>query len=178
LIINFAPFVLVSCLIWFTLTIVKLIKKKSKLSDVTKNTIFFFYILELIDVTIFPIEIGIRNYPLKPNFAPFKSILELLNHSWYVVALRNIGGNVLLFVPLGVLMPLKNKAINSKWKMIVVACLVSLIIELFQLFVVPSRSADVDDFILNILGGLVGYFFYKLLFFNKQFFKLPQRENV
>ncbi|MEG1433627.1 MULTISPECIES: VanZ family protein [Eubacterium] len=74
---------------------------------------------------------------------------------------RNLFGNILLFVPLGLLYPLcrKNK---TGWIQIMAVVLGStILIEILQHFFLSSRSADVDDIILNFIGGMLGYFLYK-----------------
>lgn len=67
-----------------------------------------------------------------------------------------LAGNVLLYVPLGLLLPLVWK---SGWQIPAVGLLLSLVTELGQ--PVVGRSFDVDDLIANTLGTLVGW----LLFF-------------
>lgn len=63
--------------------------------------------------------------------------------------------NVLLFVPLGILAPLIWDRLCRVLPMLGVSFGFSLLIELSQLL--NNRSTDVDDLILNTLGGLVGF---------------------
>ena len=64
--------------------------------------------------------------------------------------------NIMLFIPLGILLPLAFYKI--KWstpKILIVSILFTLIIEFLQMS--GGRCFDVDDIIMNILGGMLGY---------------------
>lgn len=68
--------------------------------------------------------------------------------------------NVLMFVPLGALLPM-NFARLRRWQYTGLCTLaVTCAIETLQLF--TGRSADIDDVIMNALGGLLGYALYAL----------------
>lgn len=69
--------------------------------------------------------------------------------------------NVALFVPLGALAPLLFKKRLPFWKIVLLGFVVSLVIELSQLF--NLRATDVDDLVMNTLGTLIGYGIYALL---------------
>ncbi|MCM3626250.1 VanZ family protein [Paenibacillus glycanilyticus] len=94
-----------------------------------------------------------------PNLIPFQSILQYANgypnynfDTWFF----NLFGNVLLFVPLGFLLPILFAKARRFSTTIVWTILVSLTIELTQLGT-RLGSFDVDDLILNVLGGLIGF---------------------
>jgi len=82
----------------------------------------------------------------------------LNSFEWYFLA-----GNVLAFVPVGVLVPLFRPADRRPWLTVVVAGFgLSLVIELGQLvgsLIVGFnyRQADVDDLIVNTFGAIAGY---------------------
>ena len=69
--------------------------------------------------------------------------------------LINSGLNILLFIPLGFILPLLWKEFRSRKAMGITGFLVSLGIELAQLL--NYRISDVDDLIMNTLGALLGY---------------------
>jgi glycopeptide antibiotics resistance protein len=74
----------------------------------------------------------------------------------------NIVGNIVVFVPLGVLLPRIHGRFRS-WQSTLVAALgVSALIEVLQ-SVGAQRVTDVDDLLLNALGALLGYGCYALL---------------
>ncbi len=70
----------------------------------------------------------------------------------------NLAGNVLVFVPFGFLMALAKE--NPNFFAITGFSLgFSLLVELFQLFT-RVGSFDVDDLLLNTIGGVFGYIFF------------------
>lgn len=72
----------------------------------------------------------------------------------------NLPGNILMFVPLG-FFPALLWDRPRWWKSVLVAFGTSFFIEFVQLFV--ARGTDIDDLILNTLGGFSGYGAYVLL---------------
>ena len=71
---------------------------------------------------------------------------------------RNARGNVALFFPLGILIPLVWTRLRF-WRGIQIAIAVSVSIELVQYFSRAwgsNRSADVNDVILNVFGAFLG----------------------
>lgn len=69
--------------------------------------------------------------------------------------LINSGLNILLFIPLGFILPLLWKEFRSRRAMCLTGFLLSLGIELAQLL--NYRVSDVDDLIMNTLGTWLGY---------------------
>ena len=80
--------------------------------------------------------------------------------------LRNLVGNVLLLLPLGIYGPILMPRLRSVPAMLLAGAGVSALIELGQLAVAtaygfPVRVADVDDVVLNTVGVLVGYLLWR-----------------
>lgn len=78
---------------------------------------------------------------------------------------RNVGENFVLLMPIGILLPILIKKINSIKKTFVLGLAVSLSTELMQFFegflkITIGRTMYVDDLILNFLGAAVGYIIY------------------
>ena len=69
--------------------------------------------------------------------------------------------NAFMFMPLGFLLPLIWKSFRQAKKTVVFGFLMSLTIEVCQLFC--FRATDVDDLIMNTLGAFLGYLCWKLL---------------
>ncbi|MDI4646909.1 VanZ family protein [Cohnella hashimotonis] len=94
------------------------------------------------------------------NLTPFRSIsmyLERLDRPYDIV---NLFGNIALFVPLGVFVAL---LAGCGWRGAAIRAFgVSLALECAQI-VFMMGSFDVDDLILNTLGGLVGYGMCRML---------------
>lgn len=100
------------------------------------------------------------------NFIPFKTIFYYLfsaSDMSFNVRIANLAGNVIGFMPFGFLVPiLSRKFLNLKVIALATFCL-SLAFELTQL-IFRFGSFDVDDLILNTLGGMLGYFVIFLIF--------------
>ncbi|HLE59705.1 MAG TPA: VanZ family protein [Candidatus Limnocylindria bacterium] len=90
------------------------------------------------------------------NLIPFHTLNIYLANlgSWFWI--RNALGNLGLLLPLGLLGPIALPALGRWWRVALVALLLSAGIEAAQL-VIPDRSADIDDVIVNVAGALLGY---------------------
>lgn len=69
----------------------------------------------------------------------------------------NVLGNIIIFLPFGYLV---GEYVNPKkiWPILITTLVTSLAIEFVQLQI--GRSFDIDDIILNVAGGLLGYLLY------------------
>lgn len=111
-------------------------------------------------------ELGMFNYSnwrLTTNFIPFDTILRYIHYSQYFnldIIIINLLGNLLIFTPMGFLLPLLSKKCRQAWIVICVGFFSSLAVETIQ-FVFRVGSADIDDLILNTLGAWLGYLAYK-----------------
>lgn len=94
------------------------------------------------------------------DLIPFQSIFGYLFDGRWFDFVYLFFGNILWFVPFGVYLSAKGQKLRwvTLWTF-----LLSLSIELLQ-FVFSSGYSDVEDLILNTLGGMVGYFLYHFLF--------------
>lgn len=63
--------------------------------------------------------------------------------------------NILLFIPLGIFLPVLNEQFRRKQNAIAFGFGMSLLIELLQIF--TFRATDVNDLITNVSGTLVGF---------------------
>lgn len=101
-------------------------------------------------------------------YTPFETIqrfLWVLRHSTNASQIRhavvNLGGNVIMFVPLGFFVPcIWQKPRKFGWHILAMA-LTIVVIELTQLFTLLG-SCDVDDLLLNLVGTTLGYLLYLL----------------
>lgn len=89
------------------------------------------------------------------NFTPFKEIFryDIGSHKF----MRNVMGNIILFIPYGFLASyLLN---NKKFSVITILTVIaSLTIETVQYYI--GRVFDIDDIILNVIGGIVGFLIF------------------
>ncbi len=110
---------------------------------------------------------GTGGIELHPNLASLICSSAILprGSSARAFCVRNARGNVVLFVPLGILIPLVWRHLRF-WRGIQIAIALSFSIELVQYLSSAwgsYRSADVNDFILNVLGACLGLVFMFLL---------------
>lgn len=89
------------------------------------------------------------------NLVPFHTLAIYWRNLGSEFWMRNLFGNLFLLLPLGLLGPIALPALDRWWRIALVALLYSVAIELIQL-VVPDRSADIDDVLVNVIGALVG----------------------
>lgn len=105
------------------------------------------------------------------NFMPFRTLIRYIRYVYiwknaesFFLALVNIGGNLILFFPMGNFLPFLFKDLRD-WKRFL--CLISFLIfssEFLQGFF-RIGVPDVDDFLINILGAWMGFSMTKRLKF-------------
>jgi glycopeptide antibiotics resistance protein len=99
------------------------------------------------------------------NYIPFHTILHFITQANPNIAIKQIVGNVVMFVPLGFFLVQRFK-VKQLITVLILGASVSVGIELIQFLLnlwlgFSYRSVDVDDVILNTIGaGLGGYFTY------------------
>ena len=90
------------------------------------------------------------------NLVPFHTLSIYLANLGSEFWMRNLLGNLALLLPIGLLGPIALPALDRWWRVALLALLLSTAIELIQL-IVPDRSADIDDVIVNVAGALFGF---------------------
>ncbi|HEV7200754.1 MAG TPA: VanZ family protein [Candidatus Limnocylindria bacterium] len=95
------------------------------------------------------------------NGIPFRTIAIYLANGESPFWVRQFAGNLFLLLPVGLLGPMVVPALNGWLRLFTVALAMSLAIEVAQLWI-PNRSADVDDVMLNVAGGMLGYAIFTL----------------
>ena len=146
------PMLIIITVIVSTLRIAYLITKHKRfqLHKEIIYLIFIIYILCLFHVVTFQDV----NYGTS-NFVPFKEIFRYSFGSPKFV--KNICGNILLFIPYGFISSYLLK--NKKFSVItILTIIVSLTIETVQYYI--GRVFDIDDIILNLVGGICGFLRY------------------
>ncbi|WP_088105274.1 VanZ family protein [Halalkalibacter urbisdiaboli] len=126
------------------------------------------YVLALFYVTLFawnygaslgPVGPGGRNY----NLTPFRSIYRIAVFSQDVMdPIRILLGNVILFIPLGFLLPLTIRRLQHISVVFIIGFSTSLFIEVCQ-FLFTQRVSNIDDVILNSSGTFIGTIFYLII---------------
>ncbi|SRR5258706_7941002 len=159
---------MLSC--YLSIVIIVLQRQRIQLIPIQKqiiSMISFCYVLTVIAVTILPLRIGLRQ-PLgvQNYFIPLQDIMKMY-YSKGIYSMnfwKNIVVNIILFMPIGVIVPLTRK-VGFLYILVFGLC-VSLIIEMLQLFMqlclINYRVVSVDDVILNTIGAIIGYILFKI----------------
>ncbi len=162
---NYEFFIIISVLIYIFIFLI-FIWKKFNIKKLIISSLFYFYIITVISVTIFPIPIQWLNevwkYGWKNNFIPFLSIFDILFNSSLAFIIKQIIGNIFLFIPMGFLVPLIWKSKRVLKKALFVGVILSFSIELLQYIIFYYRVTDIDDILLNTLGFVIGFYLYRL----------------
>ena len=150
------PMIVIVVTIISSIRISYLIKNKFKDYKLYQELIhlsFIIYILSLFYIVTFQdVNYGTSNFTL------FKEMFRYEFGSPLFV--KNVLGNILLFIPLGFYISYYLRS-ESSISTLIITVLSSITIESTQLVI--GRVFDVDDIILNVVGGIIGYLFYKSL---------------
>lgn len=115
-------------------------------------------VLLIVCVTLFPFPVAARWW--KPwhfrhaQLVPLHTIRDQLSEGGLQAA--QVFGNVLVFAPFGFALPLVWERARRAPVTIAAGALLSLAVELTQLFV-PTHTTDIDDLLLNTLGAALGF---------------------
>ena len=156
-------------------------KKGDKLNlykEIITN-LFVIYLFILIGVTIFPLRIGstipylsnmsiLERYNI--NLIPFVDYYK--NNISVKGVIRNVGGNLILLSPFIFYLCIKFEKLRSIKLFMLTSFLISLSIELIQLFMnilslSYGRSVHTEDLILNTLGGIIAWYIFKYTYKGK-----------
>ncbi|MGO4636569.1 VanZ family protein [Streptomyces sp. 2RAF24] len=91
------------------------------------------------------------------NLTPGRSIEAYLRQPAFVDTVKQLGGNVVLGMPFGVLLPLLSRKARGLVRVALVTVGTMLLVELIQGALVTGRAFDVDDVLLNTTGALLAY---------------------
>lgn len=130
----------------------------------TGRVLFFIYLLVLIYFLFFSDKYGrtVGTGEYRYNLVPFNEISRYILHSDMFTSeqlLVNIMGNIGAFLPFGFFVPITLEGYNSFLKVTFLSLVFSACVESIQL-ITRVGSFDVDDIILNTVGGAVGYILY------------------
>ncbi|MCX4545659.1 VanZ family protein [Streptomyces sp. NBC_01565] len=91
------------------------------------------------------------------NVRPGHSIRAYLDGTSTTEVARQLGGNLLLGLPLGVLLPVLLPPARGLLRVAAVTVCLMTLVELIQGALVTGRVFDIDDVVLNTAGALLGY---------------------
>jgi glycopeptide antibiotics resistance protein len=98
------------------------------------------------------------------NIIPFKTITDYIKASAHInqrIWMSNLFGNILAFFPLGIFLPWLFKRFIGFWRTLSTVFLATASVEILQ-FATRVGSFDIDDIILNTIGGAIGYLLLKI----------------
>ena len=120
--------------------------------------LFLVYIGFIFWITIISREKGVRPLML----TPFWEYAKVVNNDQRVFFIRQIVGNIVLFIPLGVMLPLLPNLKNIKCINVTICGFgLSVLIELTQ-YITAKGWVEFDDVFNNTVGAMIGYGLYKL----------------
>lgn len=139
-----------------------IMNKRERIKTVFLYGVFICYILLLTKILFLSRISHLEHRSI--NLIPFYSIMEYVSISSANIrafAFGNVVGNIVIFIPLGAyLLLFKNdKRVITNLLFIFI---VSLLVEIIQ-GILGIGASDIDDIILNCLGGLIGILGYKFL---------------
>lgn len=108
-------------------------------------------IADTIDNIVMSRQLGCWNY----NLIPFATLTrEVIEENYFILC-----ANVMVFIPLGLLLPWTFQKLNNFRKVLGCMFLFILCCEFLQ-FIFKLGFFDIDDIILNLIGGCIGYVIY------------------
>lgn len=91
------------------------------------------------------------------NLQPGASIRAYLSQPAFQDTVKQLGGNVVLGVPFGILLPVLIPRARGFLRVTAATAAVMLLVELVQGALINGRAFDIDDVILNSAGAFIGY---------------------
>ena len=138
-------------------------KKHKRIIRFFSWILFIIYLIVMVYFLFFSEQFGrVPSDTYHYNLKPFTEIKRYLNYakeigSFYVIL--NLLGNVVCFMPFGFVLPILSNKQRNIFKVTFLSFLCSVTVELIQL-VSKLGSCDIDDVILNTLGGFLGYILF------------------
>lgn len=147
--------------------------KKVKVVKIFVSAVFLFYILVLFSILF----MGIRRFgdttesitdyiKFNSNFIPFRTIITYIRKYFdgsinKSIVLQNLIGNLLLFAPMGLLLPSLFKSLRKANKFIIIMAIILICVEVEQMLT-RTGGIDVDDVILNLTGAVIFFALWRL----------------
>lgn len=120
---------------------------------------FAFFPMSKVDGQVQPLRFDIATaFPFRVNLVPLVNLFDYDNKRDLLV---NVIGNVAMFIPSGIVLPIIYKRLDTFAKVLLAGEGISLCIEIIQL-PFSVRATDIDDLILNTVGVIMGYGIYAL----------------
>lgn len=127
--------------------------------------LFFFYLLAVFYLTMQPFDFQIPFYGERIfyfDYNLFYQLRHMASSHLYYQMLYSLG-NILLFIPFGMLTPVLFKKCRKVRFVLLFGFLFSLMIELTQGLFTLTRKATLDDIFFNTSGALIGYLIFLII---------------
>ncbi|WP_052000893.1 VanZ family protein [Gracilibacillus boraciitolerans] len=103
------------------------------------------------------------------NLIPLSTTIEYLkniNHyeldTWFMF----IFGNIIAFIPIGILAPITFRKVKGYMHVLYITLLISISIELIQ-YISLMGVLDIDDVLKSVIGSTIGFYGAKIFIINK-----------
>lgn len=143
--------------------------KQKSFSKMAAVMVFMFYLIAVFSVVGIP---TVTSWHVNPTFNLIP-LIDVVNSPLDYI--RNTVLNIILFMPLGFLLPVIWKEYRSLRVVALAGLLLSVMIEVLQIF--TFRLTDVDDLITNTTGAVLGFYVGKLCSFRLPFGLTENMEN-
>lgn len=143
--------------------------KKRTVSQTVVRLLFVVSIAAIVAITLLPITYYLKpgqtpdvgGYNLVP-LVPLANMFEVYAEHVQWMPWVQIGGNIAMFIPFGFLLPLLSERARRFKRSALIVLAAAVGVELAQLLIglclgYLYRCVDVNDVILNFIGGLLGY---------------------
>lgn len=142
------------------------------------SILFVLYIVVLVYIlflyggrkgNLFEVELFSKEHFAMVNYVPFSTIISFIERAIegsinMDIVVKNLASNLLMFIPMGMALPvLFEKRFNKLWKLVVLMFVLVATIEVVQ-FISFYGSADIDDLIFNVVSAVIGYGIVRLSF--------------
>ena len=138
--------------------------------------VFIIYIVVVVGATMLRysgLSISWENREIYPLFYSYREAWKDFSaREW-----RNIILNIMMFVPFGFLLPFVSNKFQVFWKTYVAGFLFTFLIEITQLLL-HLGICELDDFMNNTVGAMIGYGFYRLSVFVVQKWKKQETKTI
>ncbi|MEE0181277.1 MAG: VanZ family protein [Anaerovoracaceae bacterium] len=175
MIIDYDTILIAFVAVFLVVSILQTVYMKRKGTFIRKNIIrklllwgYYGYLVFIITITLFPIAIPPYEFSFFTPEINF-NIGTMFEYFTLKSGLINMLGNIFLFIPYVILGKFCKIKFLDKWYYAIVSSAIIICgIEILQyieavlcIAEIP-RAADINDFILNLLGVIIGLFIYKL----------------
>lgn len=150
------PMLVISSVVLISVRVSYLIKNKERIVIYKELLMYAFiiYTLCLFQIVTFQDDVSFGTN----NFIPFREILRYNMGSR--LFFKNVIGNMILFLPFGFFISLYLKEKKANLPLLIIL-ITSFSIEVVQMII--GRVFDIDDILLNLVGGYLGYLVYYFL---------------